>query len=543
MFRRWQLVAVLVLVLLLSGTFRVPASAQDTGTGWQATYWNNVNLAGNAVLARNETAVNHDWGFSSPAPAVSSDRFSARWQRTLQLPQGQYRFTVTVDDGARLWVDGRLIIDEWQVQAATTYSSELFLSGGDIPVRLEYFENTGLARVQLSWMPITDFSNQWTGEYYNNQSLSGDPALVRADATVNFDWGTGSPAPDLIAPNTFSARWTRTLDLTPGQYRFTVTVDDGARLWVDNQLLIDAWELQAATTYTEEILLPGGETPVELAYFENGGLAEVVLSWTQVDGDTAPPPDLGVDITVVDNGSAGFVRGGDPASDWNLENEGFDGSLLWTENSDRLPTSYNWARWSPALTPGVYDVSVYIPDRFSTTSQARYWISHADDLTLRIVDQSANSGRWVSLGTYEFEGTSNDYVSLADVTFEPEASRLVAYDAVRWTPVDQATGGASMTVTPTVVSPGEQVVVNGRGFPPGQTASLGMGPPNTEPFGRYGEAVVLSDGSVMLSFTMPGVWPDGTPILETLPEGSNELVLILITDDGIRATASLTFQR
>jgi hypothetical protein len=55
-------------------------------------------------------------------------------------------------------------------------------------------------------------------------------------------------------------------------------------------------------------------------------------------------------------------------------------------------------------------------------------------LTLKIVNQSAYSDQWVSLGTYRFQGNSNDYVSLADVTFEPYLSRLIAFDAVKWVP-------------------------------------------------------------------------------------------------------------
>jgi hypothetical protein len=61
-------------------------------------------------------------------------------------------------------------------------------------------------------------------------------------------------------------------------------------------------------------------------------------------------------------------------------------------------------------------------------------VSHRDGFTLRRVDQSANGKRWVSLGTYWFRGTNSEYVSLADVTFEPHASRLVGYDAVKWEP-------------------------------------------------------------------------------------------------------------
>jgi hypothetical protein len=84
---------------------------------------------------------------------VNADRFGVRWTRTLNLNPGRYVFTVNVDDGARLWVNNQLIIDQWQVQDVTQYSAAIDLPGGPIPVRLDYFENTGLAEVRLSWSP------------------------------------------------------------------------------------------------------------------------------------------------------------------------------------------------------------------------------------------------------------------------------------------------------------------------------------------------------------------------------------------------------
>ena len=107
---------------------------------------------------------------------------------------------------------------------------------------------------------------------------------------------------------------------------------------------------------------------------------------------------------------------------------------MWTRNNDRVRPGYNWARWYPTLTPGRYEVLVYVSERHSTTSHARYWVSHFDGYTLKVVNQSANGGRWVSLGTYRFRGTSADYVSLADPTYEPYLSTLIAFDAVRWDP-------------------------------------------------------------------------------------------------------------
>jgi hypothetical protein len=145
----------------------------------------------------------------------------------------------------------------------------------------------------------------------------------------------------------------------------------------------------------------------------------------------APPP-VG-NAVVVDDRDPNFVRGGSPGG-WRFEAEGYNGSLTWSRNNDRARPNYNWARWYPNLRPGRYEVFVYIPDRFTTTSGARYWVSHAGGTTLRVVDQSAHGNQWVSLGTYTFGGSRNDYVSLADVTYEPYLSRLIAWDAVRWEP-------------------------------------------------------------------------------------------------------------
>jgi hypothetical protein len=191
--------------------------------------------------------------------------------------------------------------------------------------------------------------------------------------------------------------------------------------------LIDAWKDQAPRTYTGEIYLPGGNVPVKMEFYERTGGARAQLSWAKTDGSPAPPPGA----VIVDNGAKGFVKGG-ATSAWRNEPEGYDGDLLWTKNNDRVRPNYNWARWYPGLKAGRYEVFVYIPHRFTTTAKARYWISHRDGLTLRVVDQSAYSNQWVSLGTYRFRGSSDDYVSLSDVTFEPYLSRLIAFDAVKW---------------------------------------------------------------------------------------------------------------
>ena len=76
--------------------------------------------------------------------------------------------------------------------------------------------------------------------------------------------------------------------------------------------------------------------------------------------------------------------------------------------------------------------SFTFPSNHATTGNARYWISHSGGFTLREVDQSQHSDQWVSLGTYTFSGTDEDYISLSDVTYETYLSTKVAWDAMKW---------------------------------------------------------------------------------------------------------------
>jgi hypothetical protein len=426
-----------VLLILALGllTLAFPAAAQGpvlpqhSDPTWQATYWNNTSLSGSPALQRSETNIDHEWGANAPAAGVNADYFSARWTRYIDVTPGTYRFTVTSDDGMRVWVDNNLIIDEWNVHPPTSFTADVYMGEGHHLIKVEYFEEAGLAVAQVQWRlkDETPSVGNWKAEYYNNLTLSGSPVLSRNESAINYDWGSNSPKPGVVSADNFSVRWTQTLNLASDAYTFWLTVDDGARLWVNGHLLVDAWFDQAAKTYSDSIFLPGGPVTIEVQYYERGGSAVAKLSWS---GDNGSQPPSG-DTVIVDDTDSGFVKGG-AARSWRTAAEGYDGRLLWTYNNASVSYNYNWGRWYPDLASGRYEVFVYIPYRYTTTSHARYWVSHADGYTLRVVSQSANGDRWVSLGTYRFSGSDTEYVSLSDVTYEPYGSRLIAFDAVKW---------------------------------------------------------------------------------------------------------------
>jgi hypothetical protein len=393
---------------------------------WRGEYYDNMTLSGAPLLVRDDSQINFDWGSSSPAPGqIHEDGFSARWTRTPNLTAGWYRFTLRVDDGARLWVNDQLLIDAWQVQSATTLTQDVYVPGGATSLRMEYYENSGLASARLDWAAAPVPISNWRGEYYPNENLQGAPALVRDDAQIQFNWGDSSPIPDLLNADAFSARWTRTLNLPAGVYRFTMIVDDGARLWINDRLVLDGWQLQGPTPYQADLTLDGN-TNIRMEYFEHGGTAVAQLSWQLVSNPSAP------NTQIVDDTDIGFVKSG-PASDWHTAPDGYNGSMVWTRTTHEVGADTNLGLWYPTLTPGRYEVFVFVPFYYTTSSSARYMISHVNGVATVTLNQSRSGGQWVSLGIYQFRGTRDDYVALSDTTGDSQ-TQLVGYDAIRWEP-------------------------------------------------------------------------------------------------------------
>ncbi|RJR15356.1 hypothetical protein C4579_02365, partial [Candidatus Microgenomates bacterium] len=260
----------------------------EVGQGnFLAEYFNNLNLNGVADLSREETEINHDWGASSPDTQIQNDNFSARWTTTIPFTQGTYEFLITADDGVRLFIDNELILDKWIDQPPTTYELQKTLSEGSHLVVLEYYERGGGATAQLSWSEVVSepppevSQGSFLAEYFNNISLSNQPVLTREEVQINHDWGAGSPDA-AIQSDDFSARWSGSFDFTEGFTKFTVTADDGIRLWLDEQLILDQWLDQPPTTYTVTRNVSAATHTVKLEYYERGGGAVAQLSWAEV---------------------------------------------------------------------------------------------------------------------------------------------------------------------------------------------------------------------------------------------------------------------
>ena len=122
-----------------------------------------------------------------------------------------------------------------------------------------------------------------TGQYYSNNFYTnpfvGAP-LVRVDPTINFNWNSGPPDPT-FATNNYVVRWTGMVQpLFSQTYTFTTTTDDGVRLYVNGQLLVDHFIPQSPTSWSGSIALSALQLyPIEMDYFQQGGGAIAQLSW------------------------------------------------------------------------------------------------------------------------------------------------------------------------------------------------------------------------------------------------------------------------
>ena len=124
-----------------------------------------------------------------------------------------------------------------------------------------------------------------TGRYYNDAKTGArftTLVLTRVDGSINFNWNDGAPAPG-VQRDSFSVRWTGQIQVPlTGTYRFATTADDGVRLWVNGQRIINSWAGHAATISSSAgiTLTAGVRYTILLEFYERDALAQIQLRWT-----------------------------------------------------------------------------------------------------------------------------------------------------------------------------------------------------------------------------------------------------------------------
>ncbi|GAA4353376.1 hypothetical protein GCM10023185_13950 [Hymenobacter saemangeumensis] len=163
--------------LLSSFLLAAPARAQTpAGDGLVGQYYDGQNFE-RVMVIRHDATIDFDWTGSEPAPGVPAEHFSVRWTGWLVPPvSGRYKFHVTVDDGMRLWINERQILNEWRDQPVRQYTATVELTAGQAyRLRVDYYQNILDNRARLTW-ERPDAAKQPPPTWRNGWNMGSQPS-------------------------------------------------------------------------------------------------------------------------------------------------------------------------------------------------------------------------------------------------------------------------------------------------------------------------------------------------------------------------------
>ena len=295
---------------------------QLLAAGLTAQYFDTASL-GTLKLTRVDAEVNFDWGTGSPNAAIDPDTFSVRWTGRVQpLYSEQYTFFVNADDGFRLWIDGQLIVSNWTPERPMELSGRIALAAGQwYDLKLEYFENTGNAGVQLYWASPSQPKQIIPSSQLDSVSMPDDRGSIQQEIWLGIP-GAGLDALTSAAayPNQPSARgyliqfesvaagWADSFGqrvrgyLVPdvsGVYQFAISGDERTALYLStgadpaNKTLI-AWSdaptgFREFTRFASQVSVPitlvaGQKYYIEALHKEDSGNDHFSVAWRTPSG-------------------------------------------------------------------------------------------------------------------------------------------------------------------------------------------------------------------------------------------------------------------
>jgi beta-glucosidase len=129
--------------------------AKVTGThktGMKGEYFDNMNLSRKPVVTRIDSVVDFSYGTKSPAPGVPADQFSIRWTGKIIPPKPIHHIGTSCDDGSRLYLNGKLLINDWTEHGEKPIRVAAELEAGkEYEIKFEYFDNSLGACARLTW--------------------------------------------------------------------------------------------------------------------------------------------------------------------------------------------------------------------------------------------------------------------------------------------------------------------------------------------------------------------------------------------------------
>lgn len=151
-------------VIAIMGWSMLPVGAQDYGANWTISYYNSTDASGVAVGAQFVQRIDFDYANTAVPAGIDKDLFSFVAVSNVSFDEGTYRFTVGADDGARLTIDGVVLLDSFSNRGSyTTNTAEAYLPAGFHAIQLNYVQMGGDAKVVIYWEKVSDANLADTG--------------------------------------------------------------------------------------------------------------------------------------------------------------------------------------------------------------------------------------------------------------------------------------------------------------------------------------------------------------------------------------------
>jgi glucose/arabinose dehydrogenase len=427
--------------LNLSYANAAQAPLPNPAAGWKGEYWNTPTAGAApafpttaATYTRTDPAIDFAWDYGAPAPAINADKFMTRWSGQINFPAaGTYKVSTVADDGVRVKVKGATVLDEWRDQGPATREATFTVAAAGLSdVVVEYYEGTGTATAKVSLIPTSTTAppppppptsgcatGQFKADYFTGTNLTGTAVATACTDNIDYDWQYNSPAAAVPADN-FSARYTATRSFTAGTRTITVEGDDGVRLYIDGQLVINGWKDQGTTTYRANHNFTAGNHTLVLEYYEKTGTASVML-------------DIAAQSTTVIGAPAGGWKG----DYWNVPAAGSQpafpataptltrqdaainfrwdyGSPAATINADKF-----MARWTGTLNlaAGTYQIKTTADDgirvKVNGATVLDNWVDQGPTVTTRTFTVAASGNQAFVIEYYENTGTATSIFELS----------------------------------------------------------------------------------------------------------------------------------
>jgi hypothetical protein len=258
-----------------------PSTPAATFQGWKVSYYSNATLSGSPIAYQDKLTVDDNWGFGSPLPSMPVDFFSATYERTYSFPQGYYKLNVLADDGARVFIDHDLVIDEWHQASGIQYSASRWLSGVH-SLRIEYLELVGSANIRFS-LEFSPNPPPWQATYHEGAPNRGAQKAAQGEFSGTMQlqntWGNQSPFPSVLPADGWSGRWVGRFDFTGGNYLFRAQADDGVRVYLNDTMVINGWSDGQHNMSTPFRNVGPGRHTVTVEYYDRYGYAYLQVWW------------------------------------------------------------------------------------------------------------------------------------------------------------------------------------------------------------------------------------------------------------------------